>query len=180
MKRIIKTISVLYSAAIFSLVLNVENSSQALQKRKTQQSPTSDNSTLIAQTRSPGFLPAETTKWHGSWNCRHDKSGHLSTLTINGNGSGSNISGYYPQGWGGKPGSETYVIHNITTSQASGTYIYKDSNPNPGPTGEIGTWTGYWTISMQGHSNSPVIRLFRQDSSTKWSGSYVCTRQGLP
>ncbi len=102
--------------------------------------------------------------WSGRWQC-----GAL-RLTIIGNGRESQISGYYPKAHAGKPAQEVYTIESIWPNGAMGHYTYHDRNPNRGPKGTPGVWTGTWRIETEGN----LLRLYRWDDASGWKGEYVC------
>ena len=102
-------------------------------------------------------LPANaytTNSWNGSWRCK---------LTIKDVSNNSQISGYYPDAHGKRPAQEIYQINNRTTNNASGTYIYTDSNPRRVPTGVPGVWTGIWEINLLRNN---TLKLYRRDDAS--------------
>ncbi len=176
MKKRVKFIILRSCTAISVVGFNALNSSQALQRHTTQQSILPINNILVADRDFNMGLHITTDYWGGNWSCRSDSTGLYSSLNIEGYGVGSNISAYYPKAHGDQPAREVYSIENISRNDASGSYEYRDANPNIGPTGQRGVWIGNWRINVQGKGTNPVMSLYREDLASGWRGTYRCTR----
>ena len=108
--------------------------------------------------------------WAGTWTCV--ASDHEMQLFISGQGLSSSLRGTYEKAYGDKPAREEYTVRNVTANEASGDYLYFDSNPNVGFDGRAGVWKGTWSITF----DDPVLRLVRADTTSGWRGQYQCRR----
>jgi len=112
-----------------------------------------------------------TMNWYGTWECTGPPP-EILKLTIGGEGKSSNLTGYYPRAHGGRPANATYTIAKISEHTAEGRYVYYDSNPNRGPTGQPGVWTGSWSITILGNE----LKIFIADDASGWTGTYICRK----
>ncbi len=119
----------------------------------------------------PDAAELTTDTWEGTWECTG--SAGMLILTIGGEGKSSNLRGHHPRAHGGRPADEVYTITKISAHSAEGYYVYYDTNPAKGSTGQSGVWTGTWSITIHGNE----MELFRSDDSSSWSGTYVCRKK---
>jgi hypothetical protein len=131
--------------------------------------PNSGSSPTPASSLSTLSLSAE--NWAGNWKCKIGD--YEMDLIISGHGSFSILKGYYPIAYGNQPANEDYVIESITDQDASGGYVYYDTNPNVGCRGKPGVFCGTWSIVFAKDS----LELTRIDLATSWHGEYKCARK---
>lgn len=126
----------------------------------------------LPEAKRPDVEELTTTNWAGTWQCTGPPPPVL-ILTIGGEGKSSNLTGHYPRAHGGRPADATYTIKKISAYNAEGRYIYYDTNPNKGPTGQPGVWTGSWSITIQGNE----MKIFIADDASGWTGTYICRKK---
>jgi hypothetical protein len=119
----------------------------------------------------PGPLPSghgfHTGNWQGQWRCEGPRYPTPFTLTIVGQGRGSQIRAAFPASPAGPAASDEYRIESLSETQAGGEYTYRlSADPR--------SWLGTWKI----HFADGVLHLERWDRSSPWYGAATCRRTG--
>lgn len=118
------------------------------------------------------YPPTLSSNWTGEWLCITSE--HEMFLTVSGDSAYPSMKGYYPKAFGDMPANEEYIIESLSNKNASGEYIYFDSNPEIGYQNKIGVFKGEWSIT---YINDDELKLIRQDHLSSWLGEYECKRK---